>query len=118
MSFEQETVVLLGYLYVLVEGLGILAAVHAVMKVRTAQGALAWAIALVFMPLLTLFPYLVFGRNGFDSYVRSRRAADEAMQTALVARDWRPWLEKAKTAELAGAAERVKALTRLARMPC
>lgn len=117
MSFEQETVVLLGYLYVLVEGLGILAAVHAVMKVRTAQGALAWAIALVFMPLLTLFPYLVFGRNGFDSYVRSRRAADEAMQTALVARDWRPWLEKAKTAELAGAAERVKALTRLARMP-
>ena len=117
MSIEQDTVVLLGYLYIFLEGLGILAAIHAVMNVRTAQGALAWAIALVFMPVLTLFPYLVFGRNGFDSYVRSRRAADLAMQKALAALDWRPWVEKARTAELAGAVEHVKALTRLVHMP-
>lgn len=117
MLIEHDSVVLLGYLYALLQGLGMLAAGHAVMKVRTAQGALAWAIALVFMPLLTLLPYLVFGRNRFDSYVRSRREADLAMQQALVASDWRPWVEKAKTAEMASAAERLNAVTRLAHMP-
>lgn len=114
---EHDSVVLLGYLFAGLQGLGLLAAVHAVMNVRTAQGALAWAIALVFMPSLTLLPYLVFGRNRFDSYVRSRREADVAMQAALAAQDWRPWVEKAKTAESAGAVERLKAVTRLAHMP-
>ncbi|WP_308705309.1 cardiolipin synthase [Pseudomonas sp. N040] len=114
---EHDSVVLLGYLYALLQGLGVLAAGHAVMKVRTAQGALAWAIALVFMPVLTLLPYLVFGRNRFDSYVRSRREADLAMQQALAASDWRPWVEKAKSAEMASAAERLNAVTRLAHMP-
>jgi len=117
LTLEHDSVLLLGYLFALLQGLGLLAALHAVMKVRTAQGALAWAIALVFMPALTLLPYLVFGRNRFDSYVRSRREADVAMQQALQAKDWRPWVEKARTAELAGAVDRVKAVTRLAHMP-
>jgi len=93
LQLEHDSVVLLGYLFALLQGLGLLAALHAVMKVRTAQGALAWAIALVFMPTLTLLPYLIFGRNRFDSYVRSRREADVAMQKALMVRDWRPWVE-------------------------
>lgn len=114
---ENDSVVLLGYVFALLQGLGLLAALHAVMKVRTAQGTLAWAIALVFMPVLTLLPYLVFGRNRFDSYVRSRRQADLAMQQALARRDWRPWVEKAKAAELDITAERLKAVTGLAHLP-
>ncbi len=117
MILEHDSVVVLGYLFALLQGLGLLAALHAVMCVRTAQGALAWAIALVFMPSLTLLPYLVFGRNRFDSYVRSRREADLAMQQALTVRDWRPWVEKAKEAESAGSVERLKAVTRLAHLP-
>lgn len=117
MILEHDSVVVLGYLFALLQGLGLLAALHAVMRVRTAQGALAWAIALVFMPSLTLLPYLVFGRNRFDSYVRSRREADLAMQQALTVRDWRPWVEKAKEAESAGSVERLKAVTRLAHLP-
>lgn len=117
MAIEHDSVVLLGYLFILLQGLGLLAAVHAVLKVRTAQGAVAWAIALVFMPSLTLLPYLIFGRNRFDSYVRSRRQADLVMQQALASRDWRPWVEKAKTAELESAVERLNAVTRLAHTP-
>jgi cardiolipin synthase len=61
----------------LIEILGIIAAVHAVMNSRTSQGAVAWAIALVTLPFITLVPYAVFGRNKFQGYVhmRSRRDA-------------------------------------------
>jgi len=61
----------------LVEIMGILAAVHAVMNARTSQGAAAWAIALVTLPFITLLPYAIFGRNKFHGYVgmRSRRDA-------------------------------------------
>jgi len=60
----------------LVELLGILAAVHAVMHARTSQGAAAWAIALVTLPLVTLIPYAIFGRNKFHGYVSSRSRRD------------------------------------------
>lgn len=117
LSLEHDSVVLLGYLFAVLQGLGLLAAVHAVMTVRTAQGALAWAIALVFMPTLTLLPYLIFGRNSFDSYVRSRRAADLVMHQALLARAWQPSVGNVRPAELAQSVERLKAVTRLAHMP-
>jgi len=61
----------------LIEILGILAAVHAVMNARTSQGAIAWAIALVTLPFVTLALYAVFGRNKFhgDVNLRTRREA-------------------------------------------
>lgn len=63
----------------LVEILGILAAVHAVMNVRTSQGATAWAIALVTLPFITLGLYAVFGRNKFQGYVSMRNRRDAAI---------------------------------------
>jgi cardiolipin synthase len=60
----------------LLEFLGILAAVHAVMNARTSQGAIAWAIALVALPLVTLVPYAIFGRNKFHGYVGLRSRQD------------------------------------------
>jgi cardiolipin synthase len=86
---EYESLRLLGYLLALLQVVGLLAALHAIFTVRTAQGALAWAIALVFMPSLTLLPYLVFGRSNFSSYVSSRRHADLAMRQSP---GFRPWL--------------------------
>lgn len=63
----------------LVEILGVLAAVHAVMNVRTSQGAAAWAIALVTLPFITLGLYAVFGRNKFQGYVSMRNRQDAAI---------------------------------------
>jgi cardiolipin synthase len=45
---------MLATIYVVFQLLGLIAAVHAVMTVRTAQGALAWALALVGMPVISL----------------------------------------------------------------
>ena len=91
----QESFYLLGYVAASIQLLGLVAAVHAVFTVRTSQGAIAWAISLVFMPYLTLVPYLVFGRSQFDAYIRSRRRANREMREAMTALDWRPWIEEA-----------------------
>lgn len=68
------------------ELLAIAAAVHAVMHVRTAQGAIAWLIALVTMPFIALPLYAVFGRRRFMGYVAARRAGDAAIEH--VTRQW------------------------------
>ena len=64
----------------LIEILGILAAMHAIMNARTSQGAAAWAIALVTLPFVTLFLYAIFGRNKFHGYVRLRSQRDAALR--------------------------------------
>lgn len=108
---------LFAWLIAAIHALGVLAAVHAVLTVRTAQGALAWGLSLFFMPYLTLLPYLVFGRSRFDAYVKARRQADAEMRRAMAAQDWRPWVEEAKAAHQAPAYQRLRALPRLSRMP-
>lgn len=108
---------LFAWLIAAIHGLGMLAAIHAVLTVRTAQGALAWGLSLFFMPYLTLLPYLVFGRSRFDAYVKARRQADSEMHSAMAEQDWRPWVEEAKAAHLSPAYERLRALPRLSRMP-
>jgi cardiolipin synthase len=60
----------------MLELMGILAAMHAVMNARTSQGAIAWAIALVTLPFMTLVPYAIFGRNKFHGYVSLRNRQD------------------------------------------
>lgn len=52
---------------------GVLAAMHAVMHTRTAQGAFAWALGLVFLPYVTLVPYLFLGASHFGGYVDLHR---------------------------------------------
>jgi len=50
---------------------GILLAVHAVMTVRTAQGAIAWAVSLVSVPFVAVPAYLVFGRSKFEGAMQA-----------------------------------------------
>jgi cardiolipin synthase len=52
---------------------GAAVAVHAIMTVRTSQGAIAWALFLFMFPYLGLPLYGVFGRNKFVGYVKARR---------------------------------------------
>lgn len=60
--------------------LGIVSAVEAIIKVRTAQGAIAWAISLITFPYLAVPCYWVFGRNRFDGYLEQR---DQIRQESL-----------------------------------
>lgn len=54
-------------------GLGIAAALHALLNSRSSQGAIAWCLFLVTMPLLALPLYLIFGQNKFRGYIDARR---------------------------------------------
>jgi len=53
--------------------LGVLSAVRAIMDARTAQGAIAWAIALIAFPYLALPLFWIFGKRKFVGYVIERR---------------------------------------------
>ena len=55
---------------------GIASALHAAVRTRTAQGAVAWSISLITFPYLALPLYWVFGRGKFHGYVESRRSGD------------------------------------------
>ncbi|WP_064575583.1 cardiolipin synthase [Cupriavidus gilardii] len=59
---------------------GVFAAMHAVMTVRTAPGAIAWAGSLLLIPYLALVPYLVFGSSNFVGYVNARRFYRQQMR--------------------------------------
>jgi cardiolipin synthase len=68
---------LIAILVPLVELLGILAAVHAIMNARTSQSAISWAISLITFPWLALILYAILGRNKFKGYVLLRSAKDQ-----------------------------------------
>ncbi|WP_243042638.1 cardiolipin synthase [Dyella sedimenti] len=71
---------LVGAVVVLLHLAGVLAAMHAVMHTRTPQGAFAWALGLVFLPYVTLVPYLYLGRSRFHGYVDLHRRRRGQMQ--------------------------------------
>ena len=74
-------------LIVIFEILGFISAAHAVMNVRTPQGAIAWAVSLVTVPYVTVPAYWIFGRSKFQGYVLARRAdadlVDEVAERAM-----------------------------------
>ncbi|MFH0908202.1 MAG: cardiolipin synthase [bacterium] len=70
---DSTLVMLIEILVPLVHIAGAAVAVHAIMTVRTSQGAIAWALFLVMFPYLGLPLYGVFGRNKFVGYVKARR---------------------------------------------
>ena len=64
-------------LYAGLEVLGFCAAIIAIMRTRTPQGAVAWVMSLLFMPLLALPLYLIFGRKRFNGYMEEQRSKTE-----------------------------------------
>ena len=107
-----------GYLVGLIHMLGGIAALHAVLTVRTAQGAIAWALSLLFIPYLTLVPYLIFGARSFNAYIKARRQANQEMHVAMASLNWRPWVEEALAARQSGSYAALRAMPKLGRMPC
>jgi len=107
-----------GYVLGVIHLLGIIAALHAVFTVRTAQGAIAWAMSLIFIPYFTLIPYLVFGARSFYAYIQARRQANQEMHVAMANLNWRPWVEEALTARESESYAALRAMPKLGRMPC
>ncbi len=66
---------ILPWLVAFIQILGILSAIRAVMDARTAQGAIAWAIALIAFPYVALPLFWIFGKRKFEGYVIERRSA-------------------------------------------
>ncbi len=62
---------------------GIIAAAHAALTTRTAQGAVAWTVSLVSFPFLALPAYLVLGRNKFAGRTELFEAVQDEAQHIL-----------------------------------
>ena len=65
--------------FVVFEVLGVISAVRAVLTTRTSQGAIAWVLALVTWPVISVPLYWIFGRSKFRGYVDIRRQRDLKM---------------------------------------
>ena len=83
MFAELSGITFISLVIVAVELLGMIAAVHAIATARTPQSAIAWAVALVTLPWITLILYAIFGRNKFNGYVTLRNAKSVATADLL-----------------------------------
>ncbi|MCB1675365.1 MAG: cardiolipin synthase [Halioglobus sp.] len=63
--------------------LAIASAVEAILKTRTAPGAVAWTLSLLAFPLLSVPLYLVFGRSKFAGYLDKRNEIEIAAKRLL-----------------------------------
>lgn len=74
---------LLTLVIIVVLFLGLSSAVHAILRTRTPQGAIAWVVSLLSMPVLAVPAYWVFGRSRFNGYVNAWQDTSEQMQENL-----------------------------------
>jgi cardiolipin synthase len=56
--------------------LGLLTSIDAILSVRTAQGAIGWAVSLNTFPYIAVPAYWVFGRSNFEGYIVLRRKTE------------------------------------------
>jgi len=91
--FEPMKAEILTAAYLAFQVMGILAAIHALFTVRTAQGATAWIIGLVSMPLVAVPAYLVFGCRRFVSHERAMESKRERHSDLMgqAVGEWQPF---------------------------
>jgi cardiolipin synthase A/B len=94
---------------------GIASALHAAVRTRTAQGAVAWSISLITFPYLALPLYWVFGRGKFHGYVAARRSGD--LKIHHLAADLRRRLESGHQAALPPDAVHLRVFEHLVGLP-
>ena len=61
------------WVFIVFRLLGLISAVDAVMSPRTSQGAIAWSLGLVTVPVVAVPAYWMFGRGKFEGYLEARR---------------------------------------------
>jgi cardiolipin synthase A/B len=110
----QTLLTVLAFLIPLIHILGAILAAHAILFSRTSQGAIAWALSLVFFPYAAIILYLVFGRWKFHGYVEARRQGDRDIDH--LADNLANALQRYR-APLAGAAQRFDGIEALPLFP-
>jgi cardiolipin synthase A/B len=68
---------------ILAHALGLATSVAALMSTRTAQGTVAWLLALNTLPYVAVPVYWVLGRRRFQGYLVARRDEDAKLRTVL-----------------------------------
>jgi cardiolipin synthase len=73
--------------------LGIVGAIDAIMTARTAQGAVAWSVALVSFPFVAVPAYAVFGRSKFEGMVEAYEQNQDEIDALIeeIHRNLEPW---------------------------
>jgi cardiolipin synthase len=89
---ELQGLTIIGTVLLVAEILGIALAIHAVMQPRSSQGAIAWFIALITLPLITVPLYAIFGRTRFMGYAEALRLAESSVGERV-----REWLQRMNT---------------------
>lgn len=74
-----------GVLTAVVEVVGILLALRAILIARTPQSAIGWALTLVVLPVIGIPLFLVFGESRFSGYTRAGTGESGALDEALKA---------------------------------
>jgi cardiolipin synthase len=69
--------------------LAIAAALEAIMKTRTAQGAIAWSLSLLLLPTIMVPLYWIFGRRKFRGYAKARRLGKRGLHLPQLTLDAR-----------------------------
>lgn len=69
---------------VLFYAVGVLHMVHALMHVRTSQGAIAWVLSLLMVPFVAIPLYWLLGRRRFAREIGGRRAKDSRLAALAV----------------------------------
>lgn len=82
---DLQDLTIVGAVLLFAEVLGVLLAIHAVMQPRSSQGAIAWFIALITLPVVTIPLYAVFGRTRFLGYTEAMREATASVGESLYA---------------------------------
>ena len=108
-------ITILGLIVLGFELLGLITAVHAIMTVRTSQGAIAWFFPLVLFPYLALPLYWIFGRNKFQGYLQPRRAGKSDVHRMVA--DALDEYRQEFGAKLEGSAARFEVCEKLAGLP-
>jgi cardiolipin synthase len=84
--FDFYNLTLAAAVLAVVEIMGILLAVDAVMRPRSSQAAIAWSIALIALPVITIPLYVIFGRTRFHGYAEALREKEALIGEHLA--DW------------------------------
>ncbi|BAY22265.1 cardiolipin synthase [Calothrix sp. NIES-2100] len=77
MLIDSSAITIYSAATVFVHALGVAHAAHAVMTVRSSQGAIAWGISLITFPWLAIPLYWVLGRTKFHGYAEALRSVYE-----------------------------------------
>ena len=69
----------------LVELVGVILAVDAVMRPRSSQAAIAWSVSLISLPIVVIPLYFIFGRTRFQGYAEALREKESHIEESLAA---------------------------------